>query len=196
MTDLDRTLTTLLGEELARESDLIPPPPLADLERRAAHHRRRRWGAVAVAAAAAVVVGVAAVELWPGGSGFQPSPAPAGPTLPAGAESFEVPTFAWDPSEGGDAALVEGTVQMTEDGCAVIEHDGQKVGLVLPNARGIREGGRTLIYSTFPAGEALMAEEGMAISYGAGYHDSSPDWARLCPGSPVDAVAMVYDTGL
>ena len=50
MTDLDRTLTRLLGEELTREGDVIPPP-LAELRSRVTTHRRRRWGAVAAGAA-------------------------------------------------------------------------------------------------------------------------------------------------
>lgn len=329
MTDLDRTLTRVLGEELARESDVIPPP-LDDLERRATRHRRRRRGAMALGAAAAAAVAVAAVQLWPGGSGI-PGIA-SGPELPQGAEQFEVPTydwdgsgmealvsgrlgftpegctllyqpgqpgsvqpvvfpdavgvrfangvravvhedsgkvfgvegqafeygggwvpdpaawggrcgewsgdvawindqpagepltgdpappdepaptrvatdeergrydvptFIWDPAQDGEGALLAGTVTMTEDGCATVETDGGTIGLVLPNAWGQRQDdGRPTIYSEFPDGSAaLMAEEGMEISYAAGYHAPSADWGRLCPGSPVDEIAMVYDTG-
>lgn len=33
---------------------------------------------------------------------------------------YEVPTFTWDPEDGGDGALLEGTIRMTDDGCAVV----------------------------------------------------------------------------
>lgn len=344
MTDLDRTLATLLGEELAQESDLIPPPPpLADLRRRAAHHRRRRWGAIAVAAAAAAVVGVTAVQLWPGGIGGPPLPGPAGPdgALPDGAETFEVPTydwdgsgmdalvsgrlgftpegctlmyqegqpgsvqpvvfpdavgvrfangvravvaegtgrvfavegqqfaygggwisdpgvwtgrcgawegdvawindqaeleplttdppppdepvptavasdeerglydvptFGWDPAQGGEGALLEGNVTMTQDGCAVVAPEDAPapvVGLVFPNARGMRGDwpGGAAIMATFPDGvETVMAHDDLDVSFGGGYVDPSAGddwgWARLCPGSPVDELFLVQDNGL
>ena len=343
MTDLDRTLTRLLGEELTREGDVIPPP-LAELRSRATTHRRRRWGAVAAGTAAAAAVATATVQLWPGGAGDLSLPGEdTGPALPAGAEGFtvptydwegnaqatsmdalvsgslgftpegctllylpdqpesvrpvvfpdavgvryangvravvhetsgrvyavegrpfeysggwvpagetwtgqcgqwsaevarinddpdgepltddpeppaqpaptrvateeemgwyDVPTFAWDPAQGGDSAQVAGTVQMTEDGCPVIESEnGRTYGLVLPNAQGRRlADGRPAVYSTFPDGSGgLMAEEGMSVSYAGGYLDEGDPaddhgWSRLCPGSAVDGLALVYDNGL
>ena len=336
MSDLDRTLTTLLGEELARESDRIPPPPpLADLRGRAARHRRRRWGAAAVSAAAAAAVAVAAVQLWPGGSGSGGPVGPAGPDLPQDAETFDVPsydwdgsgmdalvsgrlgftpegcpliyqqgqpesaqpvvfpdavgvrlangvravvheetgrvfavegqefsygggwvpdggvwtgrcgswdgevawindepdgdpltedpappeepaptrvatdeerglyavpTFEWDPAQGGDGALLEGTVTMTADGCATVRQEGRAIGIVLPNATGMKGDwpGGAAIMAGFPDGsETVMAHEGLEVSYGGGFVDAAAGddwgWGRLCPGSPVDELFLVQD---
>lgn len=76
MTELDRTLSRLIGEEAAREAEVIPPP-LADLHARAAGRRRRRWIVLAVGAAAAVAVVATSVQLWPDRSGTTQTAAPA-----------------------------------------------------------------------------------------------------------------------
>lgn len=331
MSELDPTLRTRIGEEAARAGEVIPPP-LAELERRAATRRHRRWGGWGLGVAAAAAVAIAAVTLWPGGSGRLPFA--AGPALPPGAWEFtvptyegsgagmdalitgrlgfteagctliyqpgdpgsvrpvvfpdavgvsfsngvravvhertgrvfavegqefsygggwvpagrtwtqgcgqwradvawinddpadgpltgdpappeqpaptrlateaemgwyDVPTFAWDPAQGGDAALLEGTVSMTADGCAVVEVEDrqQTVGLVLPDAQGMRQDSRPMIFSTFPGGgQTMMAQEGLTVSYGGGFTQTAEfttQWQRLCPRSPVDALFLVQD---
>ncbi|QFG68168.1 hypothetical protein [Ornithinimicrobium pratense] len=138
-----------------------------------------------------------------GPSATEPAPPDAAvPTrLPTAADLgwYDVPTFVWDPEQGGDAALLEGRVTFTDDGCAVINHDGVRTGLVLPNARGHRgdhQGGAG-IYATFPEVEIMIAEPGADAAYGGGSRANSgelaDEWARLCPGSPVDNLFQVYD---
>ncbi len=136
-----------------------------------------------------------------------PPPEEPAPTRVATEEErgwFDVPTFEWDPAQGGDAALVEGTVTMTSDGCPVVvrqDEPAPTVGLILPNAQGMaQDDGAPFIVSTFPDGyEGVMAEEGMEISYGGGDVTDDParqeEWDRLCPGSPVDALFLVQDKG-
>lgn len=130
-----------------------------------------------------------------------PPPGAAVPTrLPTAADLgwYDVPTFEWDPAEGGDAALLEGRVEFTDDGCAVIDHDGVRSGLVLPNAKGHRgdHPGGAGIYATFPEEETLIAEPGARAFYGGGFHDNSgefgDEWTRLCPSSAVDNLFYVY----
>lgn len=109
---------------------------------------------------------------------------------------YDVPTFEWDPAEGGDGALLEGTITMTDDGCATIEQDGHVIGLIFPNAMGkIDEGyaGGRAIFSRFPESFGVMAEDGMEVSLGGGGGDSSGQWAQLCPNSPVDTLFLVQD---
>lgn len=125
------------------------------------------------------------------------TPAPAGdlPSAPSTAAKlgwFPVPTFEWDPAEGGDAALVEGTVTFLGQ-CPVIEADGVVTGLILPNADGFRQSDGTLsVYSWFPDGSSgLMVMDGEAVSYGGGYGPPDERWTDLCP--TVDQVARVYD---
>ncbi|TQL49618.1 hypothetical protein [Ornithinicoccus hortensis] len=39
-----------------------------------------------------------------------------------------------------------------------------------------------------------MAEDGEAFSCRGGYHDAPhPTWTAVCPDSPVESVAFVYD---
>ncbi len=96
--------------------------------------------------------------------------------------------------------MLEGTVSLTEDGCAVLEHEARTTGLVLPNARGHLGDypGGAAIFSTFPELETVMAEDGAEAAYGGGHRDLSrelgADWQRLCPASPVDDLFQVYDT--
>lgn len=130
-------------------------------------------------------------------------PAEAAPTrLPTAQERgwYDVPTFSWHPDDGGDGALLEGTVHLTEDGCAVLQHEASNTGLVLPNARGHRGDypGGAVILSTFPESDGVMAEDDTQASYSGGFRDRSgelgADWERLCPESPVDDLFQVYDT--
>lgn len=113
---------------------------------------------------------------------------------------YAVPTFEWDPADGGDAALLEGTVSMTDDGCATVESADGVVGLVLPNAWGKHpegDAGGVAIYSWFPDSSGLMAEEGLRVSYGGGFTELTSEfgeqWQTLCPDSPVDALFVVQD---
>lgn len=130
-------------------------------------------------------------------------PAEAGPTEPTTDEElgwFDVPTFEWDPEQGGDAAEVEGVVSFTDEGCPVLEQETaegiHRVGLILPNAEGHQVDGVRRIYSWSPdGGGGAMAEEGESFSSAGGYQDATdPIWTAACPNSPVDSVAMVYDT--
>lgn len=122
---------------------------------------------------------------------------PAGnlPTAPSTAVElgwFPVPTFEWDPVEGGDAALVGGTVTFLGQ-CPVIEADGAVTGLILPNAEGFRQpDGALSVYAWFPDGSSgLMVMDGEEVSYGGGYGPPDARWTELCP--TVDQVAWVYD---
>ncbi|KAB7741969.1 hypothetical protein GA707_17405 [Nostocoides sp. F2B08] len=132
-----------------------------------------------------------------------PPPEPV-PTRAASAGElgwYAVPTFSWDPAQGGDQALIEGTVTMTADGCATVVREGEVVGLVLPNARGKRDpdGDDAMILSSFPDGtETNMAMHGDPVSFaGSATEDSGPvvdQWTTLCPESPVDGLFIVQDT--
>ena len=134
-------------------------------------------------------------------------PEPYAGTLPTEIPSREdrgwyaVPTFAWQPTDGGDSALLEGTVTMTDDGCATVESADGVTGLVIPNAWGKQDegyaGGRG-IFSWFDTGSSgVMAEEGMEVSFAGGYTDVSGDhgttWQELCPSTPVDTLFLVQD---
>lgn len=93
-----------------------------------------------------------------------------------------------------------GTVSLTKDGCAVLEHEATTTGLVLPNARGLRGDypGGAAIFSTFPGVQIVTVEDGLETAYRGGSRDLSTefgaDWQRLCPHSPVDDLFQVYDT--
>lgn len=156
--------------------------------------------------------GGAVINDHPASGPLTEAPAPPdepGPTAPTTDEElgfYEVPTFEWDPAEGGDAAEVTGTVRFTDEGCPVLEQeteDGtQLVGLVLPNAQGhdgssgIAPDGIRRVYSWLPggAGGGVMVEDGEPFSSGGGYHDAThPTWTAVCRDSPVDSVAFVYD---
>lgn len=118
---------------------------------------------------------------------------PRAPSTAAELGWFPVPTFEWDPAQGGDAALIEGNVTF-HGTCPVIEADGVVTGLILPNAVGFRQPGGTLsAYAWFPDGSSgLMVMEGEAVSFGGGYGPpDDPRWTELCPA--VDQVARVYD---
>lgn len=140
----------------------------------------------------------------PAMTGDPPPPDGPVPTRAATAEDlgwYAVPTFAWDPAQGGDSALLEGTVTMTADGCATIVTDDGTTGLVLPNARGKREpsGGSAMILSTFPDGSTTnMAMNGDPVSFAGGTAGDSGDvveqWDSLCPDSPADRLFIVHDT--
>lgn len=137
--------------------------------------------------------------------GEPPLPDSAPPTRVASAEErgwYAVPTFEWDPAQGGDNALLAGTVTMTEDGCAVIDDGAAPIGLVLPNAVGLRGGPAgddgPVIYASFPDGsQTAMAQDGLEGSYGGGEAGEGSEhwttWAQLCPDSPVDALWLVQD---
>lgn len=133
------------------------------------------------------------------------APSEAGPTAPTTDEEigwYEVPSFEWDPAEGGEEALIEGTVTFTEEGCPVIEAKpgGNNVvtGLIFPNAEGLqspRDGDVSMVYSTFPNGNTgMVAMEGEDISYGGGSGPGDDElWTSVCSESPVDGVFYVKD---
>jgi hypothetical protein len=85
--------------------------------------------------------------------------------------------------------LLEGTVSLTEDGCAVLEHEARTTGLVLPNARGHLGDypGGAAIFSTFPELETVMAEDGAEAAYGGG-HPGPIERARGRLATPVPSL--------
>lgn len=113
---------------------------------------------------------------------------------------YAVPTFSWDPADGGDSALLTGTVTMTDDGCAVIATSDGTTGLVIPNAWGSRTVpgyAPNAIYSWFPQSSGVMAEDGMDVAFGGSGTDLTGEvgeqWQQLCPSSPVDGLFLVQD---
>ncbi|MDO5503732.1 MAG: hypothetical protein Q4G67_11220 [Actinomycetia bacterium] len=114
---------------------------------------------------------------------------------------YAVPTFAWQPADGGDSALLDGTVTMSDDGCATVESPDGIAGLVIPNAWGKNDegyaGGRA-IFAWFDTGSSgVMAEDGMEVSFAGGFTDVAGDhgqqWNELCPDTPVDTLFLVQD---
>lgn len=131
-----------------------------------------------------------------------PVPSEDLPTAPPTREEagwFDVPTFAWEPSQGGDSALVEGVVEFTDEGCPFVEADGVRTGLVFPNAEGFQNPGTDdprSIYAYFSDGSmGVMADEGQKISWGGGGGAADDErWTSVCSNSPVDSVFLVQDT--
>ena len=131
------------------------------------------------------------------------APEPAGdlPTVPTSREEagwFDVPTFDFDVDGPREEALIEGEVAFTDEGCPYVEADGQRVGLVFPNAEGFQppEGDEPrMVYSQFGDGaSAVMAMDGGAISWGGGGGALDDErWTSVC-SSPVDAVFVVQDS--
>lgn len=113
---------------------------------------------------------------------------------------YAVPTFEWDPAQAGEQALLEGTVTMTDDGCATVESPDRVTGLVFPNAWGKKDDGYAgghAIFSWFQEGSGIMAEDEMAVSYAGGSGDVSGElgaqWEELCPSSPIDTLFAVQE---
>lgn len=191
MSELDDTLRALLDREAARAGDVIPPP-LAELKARAARRRRRAWLGPAIGAAAAGAVILAAVQLWPGGSGGAP-PA-GGPDLPDGAEAFTIPTYAWDRG-GGNDALVSGRLGFTADGCTLLYQQGDPASVepvVFPNAIGVRFGNGVRAVVHEDSGK-VYAVEGQEVGYGGGWIRVGDDtWSGQCGEWSAD-IAWVND---
>ena len=123
-----------------------------------------------------------------------------GASAPGEAEGFEVLTFERDPSQGGDGALIEGTLMMTGDGWAAIESTDGAVGLILPNVWGTTAEGytsSTAILSEFPDSFGIMAEDDLLVSYAGGCSDLGGEfgtqWERLCPNSDVAQLFLSQD---
>ena len=136
-----------------------------------------------------------------------PRPSVAGPTAPTtGTELgyFPVPTFAWEPSQGGDAAVVSGTVTFTAQGCPLLRPDAggasAAVGLLFPNAEGYRDprvGAEPgpFVYSTFATGAVMMAMDGDLAAYRGGSGPGDDErWTARCGDTPVESVFLVQDT--
>src|SRR5690606_1848816 len=130
-----------------------------------------------------------------------PLPADDLPTAPSTAEElgwFEVPTFSFDADGPRQDALIEGVVELTDDGCLYVETDGQRTGLVFPNAEGFDNPDTDeprMVYAYFGDGSSgVMAVEGEQVSWGGGA--GAPDderWTSVC-STPVDSVFIVQDT--
>lgn len=110
---------------------------------------------------------------------------------------FEVPTFTWDPAQGGDAALAEGRLRF-DGNCPVLDSpDGAVTGVVFPNAEGLRppEPGHNepaSIQLNHPNGSGSALYEGDDLSLGGG-GSAEDEWARLCGDVEVDGVFQVYE---
>lgn len=123
------------------------------------------------------------------------------PTAPTTAEElgwFEVPTFEWEPRQGGDGSQVQGVVEFTDEGCPYVETDGVRTGLVFPNAEGFenpQQDEPRMVYATFESGTSgAIAIEGEHGSWGGGGAAGREFWAPVCQESPVDNVFLVQDT--
>lgn len=123
------------------------------------------------------------------------------PTAPSTAEElgwFDVPTYEFDPESPRQEALIEGTVEFTDEGCPYVETDGVRTGLVFPNAEGFDNPDADdllRVYAHFDDGTSgVMAEEGQPISWGGGGAPDEEMWTPVCPESPVDSVFIVQDT--
>ncbi|MCK0110561.1 hypothetical protein MWU75_00160 [Ornithinimicrobium sp. F0845] len=128
-----------------------------------------------------------------------PGDLPTVPTTREEAGWFDVPTYAFDPDGPREDALIEGTVEFTDEGCPVVETDGVRTGLIFPNAEGFQAPGTDdprLVYSVFGDGSsAAMAQEGEPVSWGGGGGPADDErWTSVCQESPVDAVFIVQDT--
>lgn len=123
------------------------------------------------------------------------------PTVPTSREEagwFMVPTYRMDPDAAREEALVEGTVEFTDGGCPYVEADGQRVGLVFPNAEGFdnphAEEPRMVYVSFGDGASAVMAIEGEPISWGGGGAAADDErWTSVC-AEPVDSVFIVQDS--
>lgn len=130
-----------------------------------------------------------------------PQPAADLPTAPTTREEagwFDVPTYTFDAEAPREQALIEGTVEFTDDGCPYVEADGQRTGLVFPNAEGFDNPDTDeprMVYAYFGDGSSgVMAVEGEQVSWGGG--GGAPDderWTSVC-STPVDSVFIVQDT--
>jgi hypothetical protein len=113
-----------------------------------------------------------------------PVPDQPGPTAPTSDEElgwYEVPTFEWDPEQGGDAAQIEGRVLLSPAGCPLLHtDDGQVVALVFPNAEGREEPDRQAIWGTVGGTHGVFVEDGQQASFGGGHGARHQDWERLC----------------
>ncbi|WP_109472597.1 hypothetical protein [Ornithinimicrobium cavernae] len=186
----DTLIATLLRDEAERASDGIRPPKLVELQIRAGGRRRRRTllglGALAAAAAVAAVVWV---NLPSAGDPFV---APADGPI---ADTFEVPTYAWDEG-GGDDALVAGSLAFTDAGCPLLVFGESATALFLPNATGVTydNGVRGVV----DARGRVYATEGQTMEYAGGWQEPmtgefAASWEALCGATPARDAAYVND---
>lgn len=130
------------------------------------------------------------------------APAVAGPTAPTSDEElgfFTVPTFTWDPADGGKDETTKGTLTLTSTGCPVLlDSGGSTIGLVFPNAEAFddpRTADGPSIYSSFPNGTSgMMATHGELLALlGEAAEPTDPIWTAPCSAADVDMVFYVYD---
>lgn len=189
----DRIITTILREEADRQGAAAVAPALDDLgHRAAARHRRARWGLAGVGAVVAAAT-VAAV-VWatrPPDPGDDVTPATADDLVAA---TFDVPTFVWNPAQGGDSAEITGVLAFTDAGCPLLV-DGDRVSaLLLPNATGVRytNGVRGVV----DAQGRVYGTEGQPVKYGGGWAEPgtfAATWAQRCAATPTRDIAYVND---
>ena len=104
----------------------------------------------------------------------------SGPAHLPGAESFEVPTYAWDGA--GMDALVTGRLAFTDDGCTLIYQPGQEglaTPVVFPDAEGVRFTNGVQPVTRQGSGR-VFAVEGQEFSYGGGWVPPGEAWSELC----------------
>jgi hypothetical protein len=130
------------------------------------------------------------------------APSGAGPTAPTPDKElgfFTVPTFTWDPADGGKDGTATGTLTLTSTGCPVLlDRAGSTIGLVFPNAEAFDDPNTPdgpSIYSSFPNGTSgMMATDGERLSLqGEAAEPTDPVWASPCSAADVDTVFYVHD---
>lgn len=126
---------------------------------------------------------------------------PDAPSSDAALGYFEVPTFEWDGEDGGDGAVLTGTLTFDGDCPVVVAHvegSATRVGALFPHAEGHRnpdDPPGAMVRMEFPDGSGMGLLEGEPIEAGGGYGPSGVDtWHRLCGQVEVDDTFMVMDT--
>ncbi|MDO5501608.1 MAG: hypothetical protein Q4G67_00410 [Actinomycetia bacterium] len=183
----------VLRETLDEDARAVPHDELLLSRVRTAARRQDRLRRLRIGAAAAAALVVAAVL----GSQFLPDRStplrPAGSDSPV-AETFEVPTYAWD-QEAGMAALLSGRLAITPEGCTLLvplEGGGLPQPVVFPNAVGVQysNGVRAVVQqSTLD----VYAVEGQEFSYGGGAVPAGESWTGHCGDYELDDVNVIND---
>lgn len=126
---------------------------------------------------------------------------PDAPSSDAALGYFEVPTFEWDGEDGGDGAVLTGTLTFDGDCPVVVAHvegSATRVGALFPHAEGHRnpdDPSGAMVRMEFPDGSGMGLLEGEPIEAGGGYGPSGVDtWQRLCGEIEVDDTFMIMDT--
>ena len=134
------------------------------------------------------IVGVTLVALL---AGCAQNTGPA--QLPAGAVTFDVPTFEWG-RDGGRDAGVTGHLAFTDEGCTMLYQPGQEdraLPIVFPNATGIRYGNG--VRAVIDEHGDLYGVEGQQVGYAGGWVDPNESWTATCGAYDGPEVGMIND---